>query len=104
MTKKAAMKFCDTQKFKNWETFTVNDIINRTGCDRGAAYNAIETLMSLDAIVKSGKAHCGTKYVRANQMSAYMRKSWRSEDCGEKEYYKGMHFFGNEDTSWRGAL
>ena len=104
MTKKAAMKFCDTQKFKNWETFTVNDIINRTGCDRGAAYNAIETLMSMDAIVKSGKARGVTKYVRANQMSNYMRKPWRSEDCGEKEYYKGMHFLGNKHTGWRGAL
>ena len=104
MTKKAAMEFVNTQKFKTWETFTVSDIINRTKCERGAAYNAIETLMSMDMIVKAGKARGVTKYVRANQMSNYMRKPWRSEDCGEKKYYKGMHFLGNEDTNWRGAL
>jgi len=104
MTKKVAMDFVNTQKFKTWETFTVNDIINRTGCDKGAAYNAIETLMSMDMIIKACKVRGVTKYVRSHQLSSYMHMAWRSEDCGEKEYYKGMHFLGNEDTGWRGAL
>lgn len=104
MTKKVAMDFVNTQKFLTWQTFTVNDIVNRTGCDKGAAYNAIETLMSMDMINRCSKVRGVTKYVRAHQMAKYMRMSWRSNDCGEKEHYKGMHFFGNEHTGWRGAL